>query len=677
MKPLRPRPVPQATAPVGLVQWFRPGEHARVDQVLSDVAALGVRNLRTGLSWADWCTPDGEAWFSWLLPKLAERAALLPCLHYTPPSLGIEPRASAPPRDAADYASFVGLMLERFGEHFEAIELWNEPNNPADWDSRLDPDGCRFAAMVASAAQLAHAAGTKVVLGGMCPVDPIWLERMCEYGALADIDAVGVHGFPGTWDFDWAEWPDGIADLRRVLAAHGRACEIWITEAGYSTWQHDEHGQVRAFVKAQRAPVERLYWTSVLDLDREQAHRDGLNADERHYHLGLRTESGQPKLLHHLWARGGLQAVHDAATIARPAHGYRTQPVLITGGAGFIGCNLADRLLSTGNRVVILDNLSRDGVDRNLHWLRRHGERLQVEVGDVRDPYVVRRLVRQSRQVYHFAAQVAVTLSLTNAMTDFEVNARGTLNVLEAIRSAPDRPPLLFTSTNKVYGALDDLRLREIGGRYVPYDDVLAAAGIDESQPLHFHSPYGCSKGAADQYVLDYATTFDLPAVVFRMSCIYGVHQCGSEDQGWVAHFVLKSLLNEPLAIYGDGMQVRDVLFVEDLVDALVAAHDHIDRVAGEAFNIGGGPSRAVSLLELLEKLSALHGRSLPARFGAWRRGDQRYYVSNTGRFTAATGWSPKVGVDEGLERLSDWLQASLADDRESRATPRLAVRAS
>jgi CDP-paratose 2-epimerase len=673
---------PPRTAPVvGLVQWFRQGDYARVEQVLADARALGVTHLRTGLSWAEWCTPAGEDWVNWLVPTLSAAVSLLPCLHYTPPSLGLEPRPSAPPRDPAGYAAFVRCMIDRFPGAFEAVELWNEPNNPADWDAALDSDGRIFARMVTEAAEAAHLAGVRTVLGGMCPIDPEWLERMCDFGVLDHIDAVGVHGFPGTWDFDWAEWPQRIADVRRVLEANDLRREIWITEAGYSTWRDDEHGQVRAFLKAQQAPVERLYWTSVLDLDPEQAHRDGWHADERHYHLGLRTVPGPAKLLYHLWSRGGLAALHQAGWLhASPLVARGIRPVLITGGAGFIGSNVADRLLSSGQRVVILDNLSRTGVERNLHWLRaRHGDRLQIEVGDVRDASVVRRLVRSARHVYHFAAQVAVTLSLQNALADFDVNARGTLNLLEAARAAPDPPSLLFTSTNKVYGGLADLLLRQVGGRYVPEDPEIAGNGIDERRPLQFQSPYGCSKGAADQYVLDYAHTFDLPCVVFRMSCIYGPHQFGTEDQGWVAHFLLKSHLREPIVIYGDGMQVRDVLYVDDLVDAMLAAHAHISETAGQAFNMGGGPSHAISLLELLDAMSRLHGQSVSTRFEAWRPGDQRYYVSNTARLQSLTGWTARTPIADGLKQLSAWLRGSLDDDAAAPAPVRqpLVVRAS
>jgi CDP-paratose 2-epimerase len=446
--------------------------------------------------------------------------------------------------------------------------------------------------------------------------------------------------------------------------------EIWITEAGYSTWRHDERGQLRAFLKAMRAPVERVYWSSVYDLDPEMAHRDGYHADERNYHLGVLKADGTPKLLFRLWAGGGLPAVQNAAWIGEPVREHRrARPVLITGGAGFIGCNVADRLLSSGRRVIILDNLARAGVEHNLRWLSsKHGERVQVDVADVRDAYAVARAVRQARLVYHFAAQVAVTTSLLDGVCDFEINARGTLNVLEALRRLSDPPPLLFTSTNKVYGALEDIQLLQGGSRYEPADSSIKEFGVAEDRPLEFHSPYGCSKGAADQYVLDYARTFSLPTVVFRMSCIYGPHQFGTEDQGWVAHFLIRSLMNLPITLYGDGMQVRDVLFVEDLVDALLLALDEIDLSAGQAFNIGGGPSSTTSLLELVDLLSTLQGQRTPTLFEEWRLADQRFYVSDTRKFSQLTGWQPRVGVKPGVERLMRWLrEASPAVAAEAR----------
>ena len=342
---------------------------------------------------------------------------------------------------------------------------------------------------------------------------------------------------------------------------------------------------------------------------------------------------------------------------------------LITGGAGFIGTNLADRLLRRGERVTVLDDLSRAGVEHNLRWLRStHGDRLRVEVGDVRDAEVVRRSVADAHQVFHLAAQVAVTSSVDDPFHDFDVNLRGTVTLLEELRRLDSPPPLLFTSTNKVYGGLGDLVIRKRGGRYEPVDEAIAASGIGEGRRLHFCSPYGCSKGGADQYVCDYAATFGLPTMVFRMSCIYGPHQCGNEDQGWVAHFLMQALAGQPLTIFGDGCQVRDILFVDDLLDAMDLAIAGIDRLRGQAFNLGGGPGSTVSLLELLDMIELLEGARPDVRFDLWRVGDQQYYVSDTGAFSAATGWAPKVAPLEGVSRLHRWLVRSGALDRVSQA---------
>ncbi|HEY8548673.1 MAG TPA: NAD-dependent epimerase/dehydratase family protein [Vicinamibacterales bacterium] len=330
---------------------------------------------------------------------------------------------------------------------------------------------------------------------------------------------------------------------------------------------------------------------------------------------------------------------------------------LITGGAGFIATNVAARLLDEGADVVLLDNMSRKGVEHNAAWLiERYGSRVRLLRGDVCDARLVARALDGVREVYHFAAQVAVTTSLTSPIADFETNARGTLTLLEALRVLPGPPSLLFTSTNKVYGDLEDLALVRDGRRYVPADPEIRHHGISERRLLAFHSPYGCSKGAADQYVLDYARTFGLPAVVFRMSCIYGPHQFGTEDQGWVAHFLLRALNDDPITIYGDGCQVRDILFAEDLVDAMLTAQTQIDVVSGRAFNIGGGPQYTVSLLELVEMIDRLLGRATRWQPSAWRAADQRYYVSDFRQFTEATGWRPRVPVDEGLRRLLAWL---------------------
>ena len=337
------------------------------------------------------------------------------------------------------------------------------------------------------------------------------------------------------------------------------------------------------------------------------------------------------------------------------------QLALITGGAGFIGTNVAARLLREGWRVRLFDNLSRAGVSQNVDWLKRtypargrHHPNVELVIGDVRDASMVRQAVAGAQRIFHFAAQVAVTTSLVDPLLDFEVNARGTLNLLEAIRALDDRPSLLFTSTNKVYGHLADVPLCVRSRRYEP--ESVERHGVSEACPLDFHSPYGCSKGAAEQYVLDYAHTFGVPATVFRMSCIYGPHQFGTEDQGWVAHFLIRALQGRPLTVYGDGLQVRDVLFVDDLVDAMLRAHESIDTTRGQAFNIGGGRARTVSLLELIDLIGDMLGAGLLYRLEPWRTADQRYYVSDTSKFERATGWSPRLSVAEGVGRLAGWL---------------------
>lgn len=330
---------------------------------------------------------------------------------------------------------------------------------------------------------------------------------------------------------------------------------------------------------------------------------------------------------------------------------------LITGGAGFIGSNLADTLLNSGERVVILDSLCRAGVEANLRWLvQEHGPNLRVEVGDVTDAARVSSLMRNAERVYHLAAQVAVTTSLRDPRLDLQTNLLGTFNILEAARAMPNPPTILFTSTNKVYGELDDIEIEKDGDAY-RYAD--GRRGISESAPLDFHSPYGCSKGSADQYVRDYARVFDLPTVVLRMSCIYGMRQFGTEDQGWVAHFARALLAGSPITIYGDGRQVRDVLWVGDLVDAMRRAADGAERRSGEVYNIGGGEGNAVSVRRVIDRLMEITGCQVPVEMADWRPGDQRIYVSETSKAERDLGWKPQTSWEDGLGRLVDWLDSA------------------
>ncbi len=334
--------------------------------------------------------------------------------------------------------------------------------------------------------------------------------------------------------------------------------------------------------------------------------------------------------------------------------------VLVTGGAGFIGSNLADRLASAGHSVIVFDSLSRPGVAANLDWLRqRHGTRIVPVIADLRDRAALERAADGVAAIFHLAAQVAVTTSLTDPEADFAVNLQGTLHLLEAARRQRGKPALVFASTNKVYGNLADVALTRADDAYLPEDPALRARGIGEDWPLSFYTPYGCSKGAADQYVLDYARSFGLPACVIRMSCIYGPRQLGTEDQGWLAHFLFQVRDGQPITIYGDGRQVRDVLDVDDAVDAYLAAWARIDRVSGQAFNLGGGPGNAVTLRQVLGRIGGLTGRTPEVRFADWRQGDQRYFVADTTRIRAALDLAPPTAWRDGLARLARWAEAA------------------
>ena len=329
--------------------------------------------------------------------------------------------------------------------------------------------------------------------------------------------------------------------------------------------------------------------------------------------------------------------------------------VLIFGGAGFIGSNWAHRLLQqTDAKVHIFDNLSRPGVRHNLESLQLaagSSGRLQITVGDVREAAKVERAVRFATEIYHFAAQAAVTTSVNDPRLDFDVNLQGTFYVLEAARKCGHRPFVLFTSTNKVYGELAGHRVLMSDKRYT-FADV---NGISETQPLDFHSPYGCSKGAADQYVHDYSRIYGLPTVVFRMSCIAGPRQYGNEDQGWVAHFLYSALQNSPLVIYGDGRQVRDVLCVDDLLHAFEVVRAHAAGCSGQVFNVGGGPENAVSLLELVAMIEKLTARRMEYVRDERRPGDQLIYVTDYSKLTRYTGWQPEVSVAGTLDLIYAW----------------------
>lgn len=337
--------------------------------------------------------------------------------------------------------------------------------------------------------------------------------------------------------------------------------------------------------------------------------------------------------------------------------------IVVTGGAGFLGSNIVDALASRGKDVLVFDSLARPRVGENLAWLRkRHPARVQSCLADIRDAGPLCDAIRGARAVIHLAAQVAVTTSIADPVEDFEVNARGTLNVLEAVRAVAPEAPVLFASTNKVYGQLMPVEeMLRAGERYVP-GNAAFSGGLSEATPLSFYSPYGCSKGVADQYVLDYARVFGLRTAVFRMSCLYGPRQFGTEDQGWVAHFLISVLTGRPITIYGDGYQVRDVLYVDDAVDAYLLGIDRIDAISGRAFNLGGGPDNTLSLRELLRLIEEITGERPVVSHDRWRPGDQPWFVSDTSAYREASGWRAETSVRDGLRRLAGWLRTAFAE---------------
>ena len=360
-------------------------------------------------------------------------------------------------------------------------------------------------------------------------------------------------------------------------------------------------------------------------------------------------------------------------------------PVTITGGAGFIGISLANRLLDEGQPVRIFDDLSGPVAEDNLEWLRsRHRRNLQYVKGDVRDPVVLQAAINGSSFVFHLAARRPAD---DDDEIEHEVNSLGTLRVLEAVRKAKNAPGLVFASSRDVYGCMADVRLRHVACRCEPEDEAIRRHGIDEQRPLgESCSAYGLSKAMAERCVLDYCRKFDLTAVVLRMSCIYGPHQQPGRDHGWVGHLLRTALRGDELTVFGDGRQVRDLLYVDDLVAAMLAARDRAGQLSGQAYNIGGGPRNTMSVREMIRTAARLNRRPMEVVFAEKESHDPSYFVADHRRFTAVTGWRPETSIVEGVEQLWAWLLATGASPRHAfllsrerragaRATPRATIR--
>lgn len=672
---------------LGMAEYFSPEDQARVENLMTALSSLEIHQLRVFLPYTDW--HRDPLWAPWLIQELSAHFDVVPVFCFIPPLVDRHEQKNAPPRALKDLEIFTKTLVESHGHCFEWFELGNPLNDCRVWDWSDEAHWQRLAELGELACQLASQHQKHWLLAGVVPSDHQLLTRLCERGIVGKADAIGVSGYPDSWDFNWHRWSSALHQVSQTLAQHQlEETEIWISDSGYSTWRHDEAIQAWRLAELLQSPAARVYWSGFQDLQRPE--KQCPRTDPRCYHFGLQDQHGRDKLALRIWKQRGpdglialtenivrtepsvsesiLSASAASAMTRQEAFGLavRSQrlkeaPILITGGAGFIGSNLARRLASQGNQVAIFDSLQRPGVERNLESLvDTFGDRIEVILADVRNLPEVRKAVHKARQVYHLAAQVAVTTSLEEPTEDFTVNLSGTLNVLESLREMNSPPPLVFTSTNKVYGALDDLPLRKGASGYEPDSDFFVR-GISEQQALDFHSPYGCSKGAADQYVLDYARSYGLPAAVFRMSCVYGPQQFGTEDQGWVAHFLIQCLQGNSLTVYGDGHQVRDLLYVEDLLDALELAQAEIKQLSGRAFNIGGGTGNSSSLLNVIKRIEKITGRNCHYEFADWRLGDQRYYVSNTQLFEQLTGWRADTDIETGLLQLYQWLAESAA----------------
>ncbi len=606
---------PEHAGKIGFSQEFATGDDAAVDAALGRLQLLGVRHLRLPITEDSSATPAGIGWIRHLLARLAPELEVMPFL-----DVG----------QAGSVPDWVRRVLAQLTTS-EAVEI-----------------RCGLPTLRA-VGQAARQAGCRPVLSVAAKGAAAWLQRAGESGALAGFDAIGLHASPPAGGR--AAWSALLAETGLAARRFNPDLAVWITGTGYGAWRHDTAHQAQLFTDAAAAPAGRMFWSTLFD----QPHAG--SPDPARSHCGVVDQAGQPKLLGRL-LEGGVAEVERVLASARrlklPAV-TATRPVLVTGGAGFIGANLADRLAAEGHHVHIYDALARAGVERNLHWLaRRHPTRISFALGDLRDEAALTEAAARAEAVFHLAGQVAVTTSMVDPLADFAVNARGTLALLEALRRHNPAAPLVFASTNKVYGDLADIELVRDGESYLPARADLRANGVSEQRSLCFHTPYGCSKGTADQYVLDYAHSFGLRTAVLRMSCIYGERQLGTEDQGWVAHFLLKAIAGQGLTIYGDGRQVRDVLHVGDAVSAYLSAWSRIDAIAGRAYNLGGGPANAISLLQLVTHIKDLLGRRVDVTFADWRPGDQRYFVADTAAARRDLALAPALGWRAGIARLAE-----------------------
>lgn len=632
---------PDVAPLVGLTVRLAKDARDHAERLSSFLEGSSIRHVRLEIEPGELAEPGGEAWTRWLLGRLSEKAEVMPSF------AALRQAGSV---DTTPLAGAIEIALAWPDLRFEHVELALTPDRPGSTEAEDRLLGELAGRLVNAGKKPVLAVGS-----GQCRR----LEVLAGSGGLAGFAAVALRGDVHRGLAPPGELSPVLPAFQEVLAGLGEPVELWVGETGSPTSPAATGRQLAAFAQALALPVARVYWHGFGDPKCPTTGDNGAPAAS----FGLLDADGHPDLLARLLQMGGPAAALENAQRTRArAHGGQVRPMVVTGGAGFIGSGIADRLAGDGQTVLLLDNLEGRGAARNVEWLKeRHGKKIVLVAGDVRDRELVRETISHAGAVLHLAGQVAVTRSLKDPQSDFETNAQGTLNVLEALRALHSPPSLLFASSAKVYGQLvTSQQLRRRQDRYVPEPERLAG-GCDETTPLDLRSPYGCSKGTADQYVLDYARTFELRAAVLRMGSVYGPRQHGDEDHGWVTHLLRSGLAGRQITIYGDGCQVRDLLFIDDCVEAWLRALAKVGKLSGRAFNLGGGPCRAVSLLDVLMMMGRVAGVHPKVRHAPWRTGDQLWYVSCTRAFEQATGWQATVEVEAGLRRLLAWLQGAAA----------------
>jgi CDP-paratose 2-epimerase len=487
---------------IGITEWFPKEDYKHVTSTIDDMNSLGLKEIRILISKEEFYSEAAEQWYDWLFRKLSENLKILPCLIIESSSFkiatnGFSENGHTSPED------FLSSIIDRYGNCFDSIELQYKLKENVlqhlSASSFLD-----LYNQILKASLKAHELGKRIILGGILPDDAYWLRGKNMQNILQHIDVIGITAFPEMDEVNWKGWKLELEKIEDVLKEQNSLAEVWITDTGYSSWRNDEPNQMSKFLNVLKSSVRRFYWYSLYDLSKNNE----LQPQRRNSHFGMKKINGEQKLLFRMLSLYNLSELEKDVILnqtTRLRNISRKKAILITGGAGFIGTNLANRLLNEGKRVIIYDNLSRKGVENNLKWLLSMHPDLEFMIADVNDVHSLEIAVNEASHVFHFAAQVAVTSSLQLPEHDFRTNSGGTFNLLDIIRLSGNKPSLLFTSTNKVYGDLSGLKLISDKKRYFPVDPEYFKNGIDESYPLNFQSPYGCSKGCADQYVLDYS----------------------------------------------------------------------------------------------------------------------------------------------------------------------------